>query len=307
MGIVFSVNTKTANIVLKYWLGFLICKMALYLRAYFVKHCVIVFMLFQIKSYLKFLWNSKNEHGVHSPFVFSLLTKCFYDKKSKPEYSILRDYRNSLLENKNTIEVTDFGAGSKVFKSNTREISKIAKTAGITPKRAKLLFRIVNYFQPSTILEIGTSLGLATSALSLGNPKASIVTLEGCPMTMAMAKSQFQLQNLKNVEFVNTKFSTYLQSENLKSTPDSYRDYNLIYFDGNHQKQATLDYFELLLPTINNDAVWIFDDIHWSPEMEEAWEIIKKHPKVTVTIDTFQWGLVFFRKEQEKEHFIIRV
>jgi predicted O-methyltransferase YrrM len=258
-------------------------------------------MVFQIKSYLQFLWNSKNEHAVHSPFVFNLVTKCFYDKESKPEYSALKDYRNSLLENKNTIEVTDFGAGSKVFKSNTRQIAKIAKTAGITRKRAKLLFRIVNYFQPSTILEIGTSLGLATSALALGNPKASITTLEGCPNTLAIAKNQLQLFNCANVNCVETDFLTYLQNCQLKT-----ENCQLIYFDGNHQKQATLDYFDLLLPTATNDAVWIFDDIHWSPEMEEAWNTIKKNPKVTVTIDTFQWGLVFFRHEQPKEHFVIR-
>lgn len=259
-------------------------------------------MLFQIKSYLKFLWHSKNEHAVHSPFVFSLITKCFYDKKTKPEYEVLKNYRNSLLENKNTIEVTDFGAGSKVFKSNKREIAKIAKTAGITKKRAELLFRITNYFQPSTILEIGTSLGLATSALALGNPKAKIITLEGCPETSNQCQLQLQKFNINNVELVINKFSTYFSTSNFQ-LPTS----NLIYFDGNHQKQATLDYFELLLPTITNDSVWIFDDIHWSPEMEEAWKIIKNHPKVTVTIDTFQWGLVFFRKEQVKEHFVIRV
>lgn len=267
-------------------------------------------MLFQIKSYLKFLWNSKNEHAVHSPFVFNLITKCFYDKKPKPEYQVLKNYRNSLLENKNTIEVTDFGAGSKVFKSNKREIAKIAKTAGITKKRAELLFRITNYFQPESILEIGTSLGLATSALTLGNPKASITTLEGCPETAKIAQLQLaklssraqSRDNINNVELVITEFSEYLQSQNLISNI-----FNLIYIDGNHSKTATLDYFELLLPTITNETTWIFDDIHWSAEMEEAWEIIKKHPKVTVTIDTFQWGLVFFRKEQVKEHFVIRV
>jgi predicted O-methyltransferase YrrM len=259
-------------------------------------------MLFQIKSYLQFLWHSKNEHAVHSPFVFSLLTKCFYDKKSKSEYSILKSYRNSLLENKNTIEVTDFGAGSKVFKSNTREINKIAKTAGISPKRAELLFRITNYFQPDSILEIGTSLGLATVALSLGNPKATLTTLEGCPNTMAIAKNQLQVLNSNTVKSIVTEFSEYFKTQSTKPKPQ-----NLIYFDGNHSKIATLDYFEALLPTTTNESVWIFDDIHWSPDMEEAWEIIKKHPKVTVTIDTFQWGLVFFRREQEKEHFIIRV
>jgi predicted O-methyltransferase YrrM len=268
-------------------------------------------MLFQIKSYLKFLWNSKNEHGVHSPFVFDLITKCFYDKSSKPEYLLLKKYRNSLLENKNTIEVTDFGAGSRVFKSNTRKIAKIAKTAGISKKRSELLFRIVQYFQPTTILEIGTSLGLATSALSLGNSKAKIITLEGCPMTMVTAKNQLQYQSFKNIEFVNTEFESYFKnchtsfSELAEQLPII--NYQLIYFDGNHSKKATLDYFELLLPTITNDTVWIFDDIHWSQDMEDAWEIIKNHKKVKVTIDTFQWGILFFRYEQEKEHFVIRI
>ncbi|GAA4071702.1 class I SAM-dependent methyltransferase [Flavobacterium cheonanense] len=258
-------------------------------------------MLHIIKSYLNFHWNSKNEHGVHSPFVFDLVTKCFYDKKKHPEYSILKNYRNSLLQNKNTIEVTDFGAGSRVFKSNTRAINQIAKNAGISPKRAKLLFRIVNYFQPNTILEIGTSLGLATSALSLGSKNAKVITLEGCPNTMTIAKNQCELQNLNNIEFINTKFEDYLSNCQLNT-----EHCQLIYFDGNHSKKATLDYFELLVPTITNDSVWIFDDIHWSKDMEEAWQTIKNHPKITVTIDTFQWGIVFFRTEQEKEHFVIR-
>jgi predicted O-methyltransferase YrrM len=253
-----------------------------------------------IKPYFKFLQHSKNQHGVHSPFIFDLVAKCFYDKTKYPEYSILKEYRNSLLANKNTIEVTDFGVGSRVFKSNQRKISAIAKNAGISPKRAELLFRITNYFQPESILEIGTSLGLATIALSLGNKNSKIITLEGCSQTMAIAKKQCQLQNLNNVEFVNTKFEDFLTTDNRQPTT-----YNFIFLDGNHSKSATLNYFELLLPTISNDSVLIFDDIHWSKEMEEAWNIIKNHPKVTVTIDTFQWGIVFFRKEQTQEHFII--
>lgn len=258
-------------------------------------------MLFQIKSYFKFLWHSKNEHAVHSPFVFNLLTKCFYDKKLKSEYEVLKEYRNSLLQNKNTIEVTDFGAGSRIFKSNVRAIDKIAKNAGISPKRAELLFRITNYFQPESILEIGTSLGLAASALSLGNPKAKITTLEGCPETARQAKLQLQKFNCNNVESIAIEFTNYL-----KNHQPSAISYQLIYFDGNHSKKATLDYFNLLLPTITNETVWIFDDIHWSAEMEGAWQIIKNHPTVTVSIDTFQWGLVFFRYEQPKQHFIIR-
>lgn len=258
-------------------------------------------MLHQIKSYLKFLWNSKNQHGVHSPFVFDLVTKCFYDTKKYATYNDLKNYRNSLLQNKSFIEVTDFGAGSRVFKSNKRQVSQIAKTAGISKKRAELLFRITNYFQPKHILEIGTSLGLATSALSSGNKNAKIITLEGCPNTMAIAKKQCQIQSIEKIQFINTEFSSYLKSLDFRLST-----FDLIYFDGNHSKQATLEYFDLLLPTVTNESVWIFDDIHWSQDMEEAWKIIQNHPKVTVTIDTFQWGIIFFRMEQEKENFIIR-
>ncbi|AWG21752.1 methyltransferase [Flavobacterium faecale] len=259
-------------------------------------------MLFQIKSYIKFLWHSKNEHAVHSPFVFSLITKCFYDKQQKPAYSILKKYREALLSNQNTITVTDFGAGSKVFRSNTREIAQIAKTAGISPKRAKLLYRISHYFESKSILEIGTSLGLATVPLALGNAESQVTTLEGCPETAQLAMKQFKTFDLKNIHIQVGEFDVTFEKIEIENAA-----YDLVYFDGNHSKKATLDYFHTLLPTASNDTVWIFDDIHWSEDMEAAWSDIKRHPTVTVTIDTYQWGFVFFRKEQPKEHFIIRI
>ena len=171
-------------------------------------------MIDLIKSYIKFLLNSTNEHGVHSPFVFDFVMKCIYDKTNYPEYEVLKNYRKSLLENKNTIEVTDFGAGSRIFKSNNREIAKIAQTAGISSKNAELLFRITHYFPPKNILEIGTSLGLATSALSSGNQNAEVISLEGCPQTLNQGQLQLQKFNFNNVQCLNTEFSTYF--ENLK-------------------------------------------------------------------------------------------
>jgi hypothetical protein len=156
---------------------------------------------------------------------FIQLVKFIYNN----EYQSLNEYRKFLLNSKTSIEVTDFGAGSRVFKSNTRAINQIAKNAGISPKRAELLFRITRYFQPETILEIGTSLGLATSALSLGNSNAKIITLEGCPNTINQCQLQLQKFNINNVECINTKFEDYLKTYNLKPTT-----HNLIYFDGNH-------------------------------------------------------------------------
>lgn len=255
-------------------------------------------MWFRITSYIRFLLKSTNEHGVHSPFIFSLVTKCFYDRTEYPEYEALSKFRAKLLQNDREIHVTDFGAGSKVFRSNRRKIVDIAKNAGISERRARLLLRIVRYFQPGEILEIGTSVGLATSALSLGNPDGKVVSLEGCPETASVAKSQFQAFGMDNVDVITGVFSAEKLTDSGKP--------GLVFFDGNHTKKATLAYFEALLPNAFNDDIWIFDDIHWSEDMEKAWEIIRRHPKVTATIDTWQWGIVFFRKEQSKEHFVVR-
>lgn len=258
-------------------------------------------MLFQLQSYLQFLQKSTNEHGVHSPFVYQLVTECFYNRTHYKHCQILEDYRNDLLKNDNTILIQDFGAGSKILNNNQRKIARIAKNAGISKKRAQVLNRLVKYFNHKNILEIGTSLGIGTSALSLGNKNANIITLEGCPETAKVAQHQFEKYNLDNIHLKIGEFSKTL-SKALEG-----KKYDLIYFDGNHQKQPTIEYFKQCLQHIHNDSVFIFDDIYWSKEMLEAWKYILKHPKVTVSIDTFRWGFVFFRKEQPKQHFIIRL
>ena len=302
-------------------------------------------MFHLVKSYFTFLLRSTNQHGVHSPFVYNLVTRCFYDRKKYPAYSILKNYRRSLLKDERSIMIKDFGAGSRIFKSDKREVSKMAKTAGISIKHARLLNRLVRYLNIDHALELGTALGMATAALAAGN-RVEIATIEGCPETAKIAEEKFKEFGFDNVELKVRTFEKFLveggkwieeshienskfkiqeegnsksQIPNLNSSTTDNPNFtihnsalltpkfDLLYIDGNHQREATIEYFEKLLPTIHNDSVMIFDDIHWSQGMEAAWEAIKAHPKVTVTIDTFQWGLVFFRREQEKEHFVIRV
>ena len=164
-----------------------------------------------------------------------------------------------------------------MFNSNLRPINKITKYAGLSKKRTELLINLVSYFNPKIILEFGTSVGLATAAMHMGSPNSKIITLEGCPNTMGVAKKQFEYFNFKNIKTKIGEFDSSLATLNLKSALD------FVYFDGNHQKQATLKYFNFCLQHINNNSVFVFDDIHWSKGMEEAWEEIKKHPKVKVT------------------------
>jgi predicted O-methyltransferase YrrM len=257
-------------------------------------------MYYQIKSYLIFLYKSTNAHGIHSPFVYDLVTKCFYDKKHYSEYNALQQYRKEVLSCKDHIEITDFGEGSRVFKTNKRSISDIAKQAGISKKRQQLLFKIIRYFKPSNSLELGTSLGLATSAIALGNASGKVTTVEGCPNTAKIASSLFARYRLKNIELETRTFNDFF-NKNISEK------YDFVYIDGNHNKEKTLLYFNELLKHSNNNTLFVFDDIYWSPKMTEAWKEICNHSKVKISIDAFFWGLVFLRKEQTKQHFTIRM
>ncbi|WP_372744448.1 O-methyltransferase [Lutibacter sp.] len=258
-------------------------------------------MWFKISTYLSFLLKSTNQHGVHSPFVYSLVTKCFYKKTNFTKIILFKEIKKFLKNNHSKIEVSDFGKGSKVFKSNTRKVSDIAKIAGISTKKALLLIRLVEYFKPKNILEIGTSVGLASCALSIGNPQSKIKTLEGCKNTAQIAQQTFEKFHLNNIQLNIGDFNSTLPKI------IEYNNFDMVYFDGNHQKEPTLNYFKECLKTAHNNSIFIFDDIHWNKEMFETWKIIKQHPKVTVTINTYFWGIVFFRNEQLKQHFTIRV
>lgn len=259
-------------------------------------------MLYQIIEYIKFLFASTNKYGVHSPFVYNLITVCFNKKTDKLKQKKLQAYMHLLSKSSQEITVIDFGAGSRVFKNDKRVVSNIVKHVAISEKQAKLLIRLGEYLKINTVLEIGTSLGVGTLALALGNKKIKIATLEGCSNTIEIPKRNLKNYTSNSIQFVEGDFSKTLS----KTIISQYFD--LVYFDGNHQKQSTIDYFELCLKTVHNETVFIFDDIYWSKGMTEAWNYIKNHPKVTLTVDTYDLGFVFFRKEQfQTEHFKIRM
>lgn len=254
---------------------------------------------YSIKKYFNYLKRAKTKHGVHSPFVYKLVTEVFDDRKNYIEYQQAEELKKQLLKSTETIDITDLGAGSTVMNSSKRQLKDIAYHAGSSKKQGRLLNRLVSYFQPTTVLELGTSVGIGTKYLASGNEKSKIFTIEGCPNTADVAKKN--LAALKNVAVYTGDFAKALpEILNQITTLD------FVYIDGNHQKTPTIAYFEAILPKANNDTVFVFDDIYWSKEMTNAWEIIKEQKDVTLSIDLFHLGLIFIRKEQKKEHFIIR-
>ena len=161
---------------------------------------------------------------------------------------------------------------------------------------------MVKYYKPKTILELGTSLGITTSYLSLAKPDARLITMEGSKEIGQVAKNNFRNLEISDVEIIEGNFDN-----TLSSVVRGLSTVDFVFIDGNHRQEPTERYFRELFPKINNDSILVFDDIHWSSEMEAAWENIKKDAAVSCSIDLFFIGIVFFRKEfKEKQHFVIR-
>ncbi len=265
-----------------------------------------MYSVFQLgKKYLRYYFTAANGkgHGIHSPFVFDLIKNVLNDKTKYAAYKEVELQRSLLLGNETIITVEDFGAGSTKGLTKQRVVQQIAATSLKPKKYAQLLFRLVNYFQPKQILELGTSLGITTAYLAKAKPEAAVTTMEGSVAIAKIAEEHFRKLNLQNVRIITGNFEETLAA----TIASSSQSFNFIFIDGNHRKEPTLRYFEQLLLKAGDDTIFVFDDIHWSKEMEEAWEQIKQHAAVTLTVDLFFIGLVFLRKEQkEKEHFIIR-
>lgn len=255
-------------------------------------------------KYLKYYLSASNGkgHGIHSPFVFDFVKHVLNDTKSYTAYNSVEKIRKELLQNHSNIEVEDFGAGSALIKTNTRVVSRIAASSLKSKKYAQLLFRIVRYYQPGTIIELGTSFGTTTAYLAFGNTEASVYTLEGATAIAAIAKQNFEKAGLKNIQVKQGNFDITLPGL-LTSIPAI----DLVYIDGNHRKEPTLHYFDQFLKQAHASTIFIFDDIHWSKDMEEAWSAICGHPRVTLSIDLFFIGLIFINPDfKVKQDFTIR-
>lgn len=255
-----------------------------------------------IIKYLKYYFKADTRFGIHSPFLYDFVTNVVNDRKSYSAYRKMKAFHKFMKENDGNIEGKDPGAGSSLAKSGRqRKVREVAKNTGHAWKYQKLLYRIVHYYKPSRIVELGTSVGGSSLIFSLANPLAEIETIEGNPAIAETALESLAAFNASNVHLHGGDFDAVLPK-----LLDRSNILDFVFFDGNHQKEPTLKYFKMCLQHINNNSIFLFDDINWSEEMQEAWEEIKADPRVRATVDLFMMGLVFFRKELSKQDFVIR-
>ena len=256
------------------------------------------------KKYVQYFFTASNGkgHGIHSPFVFEFIKFVLNDKINYEIYSTIEKQRQVLLNDKTVIDVEDFGAGSTVIKTKQRVVKDIASSSLKPKKYSQLLFRMIQFYNKKNLLELGTSFGITTSYMAAATNNPSVTSMEGSQSIAKIAQQNFDALQLKNIHIVCGDFEKTLSPflENVGTL-------DFAFLDGNHRKIPTLQYFKQILEKSNEETMIVFDDIHWSKEMEEAWEEIKVNKAVTLTIDLFFIGIVFLKKEfKVKQHFSIR-
>ncbi|MCW5907107.1 MAG: class I SAM-dependent methyltransferase [Chitinophagales bacterium] len=252
---------------------------------------------FRIKKFAAYLWEAKTKYYLHSPFVYNFFLHVL-EAQTDENLQVIIQLRNQLRNDFSKIHLTDFGTGT----SRTTTISHLEKHIALPHKYGRLLYALVKYLKPKNILEIGTSIGISSAYMALGNEQAQVTTLEGCPSLAKAAEQNHKTLNIHRVKVVEGEFSKTLNTA-LTEMPTV----DLVLFDGNHTQQATLAYFQACLPYVSENTVFVFDDIYWNSEMCKAWNTIKQHPTVTLTIDVYRFGICFFRKEKlAKEDFVLR-
>ena len=252
----------------------------------------------QFLQRLDYLYRAKNEHSVHSPFIFDLYTNIIKDRKAYYTFSNIESMRSKLLLDNSIIQVTDYGTGI----SNSRKVANIAARSLKPPKTAELLFRLANHFKPKHMLELGTSLGITSAYLASVSPNSQLTTLEGCTEIARIAQETFDTLKLSNVKLTIGAFESTLDQA-LSASPQL----DFVFIDGNHQKGPTIQYFEACLKKANEKSIILLDDIHWSANMQEAWEEIKNHPRVSVSIDLFEIGIILLDPKLQKQAYVLRL
>jgi len=269
------------------------------------------------RKYARYLLTASNGkgHGIHSPFVYDFVKNVLNDKQDYAAYTRVETLRRQLLKDPAILEIEDLGAGSAAGGSSAaqdsgpasrimhrRSVAELARHAAKPPRLGQLLFRIARYYQSGIILELGTSLGLSTAYFALAREQAKVLTIEGAGAIAAVAEKNFRSLDLRNVEWTVGNFDDVLADAlDRGGSPD------LVFVDGNHRLEPTLYYFDWLIHRSSPSSILIFDDIHWSGEMEEAWKTIREDPRVMLTIDLFFIGIVVQRENFKiKQDFTIR-
>ena len=249
---------------------------------------------FLFRGFADFYRAARTANNTHSPFVYDLAQAVLEDDRTFYAFPIIEHLRNELLSNDKKLDIEDLGAGSKADSKLQRPIKSVARHSAVEARVGKMLFRLVNWHKPGNALELGTSLGISTLYQATAALGAQFTTVEGCTSIAEVAAGNFRKTGFSQIRLINDSFDRAL--DQILADPGVSLDY--VFLDGDHRSGSSIRYFERILPHLHNDSLFLLADIYWSKEMKEAWRKLRRHPAVTLSVDFFHFGILFFRKEQ---------
>ena len=217
--------------------------------------------LWQRRSLLTGYWqywlNAVNQHSLQAPFIYDFYQKVIQGRSPTSDFQAIEQHRKTLLKSEDWVSIPSLGATSLVSQSSSRKVKSIARHSLSTPKFGRFLYRLVQFQQPSYVVELGTSLGITSLYLSLANHDTNIYTFEGSSDIASIATKAFLHFDCRNIKLREGNID-----QTLPALLEELPQIDLAYVDANHQLQPTLRYFSQLLTKTHETSILIFDDIH---------------------------------------------
>jgi predicted O-methyltransferase YrrM len=250
-------------------------------------------------EFIKYSLIAKGRHGIHSPFVYNLIDQVLRKPISEEVKSRQNRLFKALKNDDSIINFEEFGAGSKYLKKQ-RSVKQIVSTNSTKNKYGNLLFRLMEGYKPMNVLEFGTSIGCGTLQLHWGNPEAQLISIEACKETYEFAKKTMAQHQISNhIQLINSTFNDFLEGEILEK-------FDLVFIDGHHDGKCLIEYVKKLEKYTHDDTIFILDDIRWSMDMLNAWNVLVNDEQYHLSIDFFKMGLLIRQSNKRKEHFVLR-
>jgi len=228
-----------------------------------------------------------------------------FSPEERAVFSQIEKRRSNLLGDHSSVNLIDYGAGSRGDNRSKREMDEgrpSTSTVSVVAQASKpefwatLLYKFVYGLKPQSCIELGTCVGISAAyqaAALRANNSGKLLTLEGAPDVVAIAKATMLDLELPQVEIIDGPFHSTLRTSMETANPVDY-----FYNDGHHDRDAVLEYFNLAYPNLSENAVMVLDDIAWSSGMKTAWSKIINDERVYASIDLGQIGLVVMGKQE---------
>lgn len=247
---------------------------------------------------MRFYRAAVTKYQLHSPFAFEWAEAVLEDRRWFYAFRDIEALRAKMRAVGTVVEFDDLGADGPGLRREP--LGRVVARSASSPAQGRQLFRLADWLKPAKLLELGTSAGIGAMYLaSARGAQSRLFTLEGSPALANVARTNFNLLKLTNAEVIDGPFDATLGPALQRlGQPD------LVFFDGHHRAEPTLRYFATCLAQAHDRTVFVFDDAYWSPEMTAAWRQIQQHPRVTLTLDSFDLAFAFINPDfREKQHF----